>query len=265
MRVEALPAGAGGAHEEIAELLVAPGGEQGGALHRAHARADADRPEVVGDGLAHRVVGRERRELARVEAVGEAGLGQQRLGALRVVGIGRDRQGELLVPGHDVAGGAGEAERLGLVDRLAVHREARGQPHAPVRPRRAGRPLLREHQEQHAVGAHRGQRQPGGAPDVLRDGAVEEVGDVHLAALERGGARGLLGDASHHQALDARGLAPVAVEGLEGQLDARAGSSRTCTARPRPAPCGSPPRRPARSTSWARSRRPPRRSCRRRS
>ena len=99
--------------------------------------------------------------------------------------------------------------------------EARRQPHAPVRPGRAGRPLLGEHQEEHAVGAHRGQGEPGGAPDVLGDRAVQEVGDVHLAALERGGARGLLGDAADHQALDARGLAPVAVEGLERELDPR--------------------------------------------
>ena len=48
--------------------------------------------------------------------------------------------------------------------------------------------------------------------DVFGDRAVEEVSDVDLAALERGGARRLVGDALDHEALDGRRLAPVALK-----------------------------------------------------
>jgi hypothetical protein len=55
--------------------------------------------------------------------------------------------------------------------------------------------------------------------DVFGDRAVEGVSDVDLAALERGGARHLVGNALDHEAPDARRLAPVALEGLDRQLD----------------------------------------------
>src|SRR5213078_902220 len=44
---------------------------------------------------------------------------------------------------------------------------------------------------------------------------------VHLTAFERGGTRGLLGHRAHDQTLDARGLPPITVEGLERDLHAR--------------------------------------------
>ena len=56
-------------------------------------RADAHRAEVVGDGLAHRGERRQRRQVAGVEAVGVAGLGEQPLGLRRIVRIGLDAAG----------------------------------------------------------------------------------------------------------------------------------------------------------------------------
>src|SRR5439155_23339376 len=107
--------GAGGADEEVADLLLAPRRQQRRALHRADAELDADSGEIVHDRLTHPGVGRERREVTTVEAVGMAGLGQQRLGATRIVRRWVDREGELLVARHDVARRTREAERLRLV------------------------------------------------------------------------------------------------------------------------------------------------------
>src|SRR5439155_1401372 len=59
-----------------------------------------------------------------------------------------------------------------------------------------------------------------GALELVGRGAGEEIREIHLAVLESGQSRGLLGHGAHDQALDVRGLAPVALEGLEHQLDA---------------------------------------------
>ena len=213
--------GALGAEDDAPQLLLAPGREEGRALHRPDPGPDPDGAQIGGHRFRHREVGRVRREVTAVEAVRIAGLGEQLLGPLRVVGVRVDGQGELHVPGHDVAGQARGAEGFGLVDRLAVDGEAGGKPQAPVVPRRLRVPLLGEVQEEDRVRPHGHESQTGRAPHVLGDGAVEEVGDVDLAALEGGGARRLVRDAFQDQALDARHLAPVALEGFEHQLDPR--------------------------------------------
>src|SRR5437764_13949558 len=59
--------GAGGADQQAAQLLVVPAAHERGALHVAHARADADLTEEVPDLLGQRGVGRQRREVARLE------------------------------------------------------------------------------------------------------------------------------------------------------------------------------------------------------
>src|SRR5215467_6857368 len=61
--------------------------------------------------------------------------------------------------------------------------------------------------------------EPRTAAELLGHRAAEGVGHVHIAALEGGRARRLVGNALEDHALDARGLAPVAVEGLQDQLD----------------------------------------------
>src|SRR5207249_9252698 len=59
------------------------------------------------------------------------------------------------------------------------------------------------------------------AAQLLGQGAANRVDDVHLAALERGQARGLVGDDLEDDAPDVRPLAPVLVERLHHDLDAR--------------------------------------------
>jgi hypothetical protein len=64
----------------------------------------------------------------------------------------------------------------------------------------------------------RGARHP---PDLLGQLGGHGEGDVDLALLECDQPCGRVGDHAQDQALDRRGLAPVAVEGLEHQLDSR--------------------------------------------
>src|SRR5213594_535150 len=214
-------AGARSAQHDTAELLLPPARKEGGALQRPHPRPDSDGTQVVGDGLRHGVVGRLGREVATVEAVRVAGLDQELLGAFRVVGVRIDGDRELHRPRDDVAGDTGEAELLGFVDRLPIDGEARGESHPLVVPRRLRIPLLDEVEEEDPVGPRGDELQPVRAPDLLGHRARQEVRHVHLAALERGRARRLVGDAPEDQALDARNLAPVAFERLEDQLHAR--------------------------------------------
>src|SRR5437016_10088870 len=53
-------------------------GEERRALHRAQARLDADRLEIVAERFGQREERRERRQVSRVEARGIPGLGQER-------------------------------------------------------------------------------------------------------------------------------------------------------------------------------------------
>jgi hypothetical protein len=93
-------------------------------------------------GVAHPLL--ERIEVAGVEAVRVARLGEElsRLG--RIVRRRLDRQRELEAPGDDAAGQAREPERLGLVDGLPVDGVARREADAPVVPRRLRVPLVGE-------------------------------------------------------------------------------------------------------------------------
>src|SRR6266487_5764332 len=73
-------AGARDADNHVLQLLLAPCGRHGRALHGANPGADADILQIPGERLAHREVGRPGIEIARVEAAGIAGLGEQALG-----------------------------------------------------------------------------------------------------------------------------------------------------------------------------------------
>src|SRR5262249_14989912 len=94
------------------------------ARHRAQPRLDADRREVVGDGLAGREIGRPRIKVATLEAVRVAGLGQQLFGLRGIVGMGLERQRKLEAGRHDIAGWRGGADRLRLAQPLAVDGKA---------------------------------------------------------------------------------------------------------------------------------------------
>src|SRR5262249_10557176 len=112
-------------------------------------------------------------------------------------------------------------DELGLVDGLPVDGQIGGQAYAPVRPRRLRVPLLSEDEpggDGRVVGL---ERKPWTAPDLLRQRATEDVGDVSVATLEHGQAGGFVGDAPPDQRLDVRGFAPVLLVRLQDQLYAR--------------------------------------------
>ena len=203
------------------ELLGLERREIGGALHRPHLRPDADGAEIPDDRLAQAEVRGQLVKLAGVEAVGVARLGEQLLRARRVVRVRLERQRELEGARHEVAGGLGGAERLRLAQRAAVEGEAGGQADAMIRPRRLRIPHVEEVQEEDRDAPGEGQLQIRIALQLDRLRRLQKVGDVHLAALEHGHARRGLRDHLEHDTLDARRLAPVALEGLHHQLDAR--------------------------------------------
>src|SRR5437660_11473882 len=116
---------AGRADQEPLQLLLVPGGHERRALHCAHPGADPDALEIAADGLGQRRVGRERREVTRVEAVGIARLGQELLGALGIERRRLDLQREVEFRRDESSGGLGVSEHLRLVDHVAFDDEAR--------------------------------------------------------------------------------------------------------------------------------------------
>jgi len=195
--------------------------------------ADADGLEEAAHRFAHRGVGRQRREIAGIEAVREAGLDQELLGP---PGVERERfhlERELELGRHEGAPGLAEAEHLRLVD----SRCGRSRGSRPCRTRRSVPrglrvPLVQEVEPVDAVEQRGDDADAGRALEIGGDGPAEEIGQIHLAGLHRGGARGLVGDRAHHEPLHLRSLAPVVGEGVERQLDA--GSERGELERARP-------------------------------
>src|SRR6266498_5841734 len=77
------------------QLLLPPGRHEGRPLYGAYLRADANRPQIVGNHLTKGGEGWDRCHVASIKAVGIAGLSQKALGLDRVIGIRLQRQGEL--------------------------------------------------------------------------------------------------------------------------------------------------------------------------
>src|SRR5258707_10437507 len=65
------------------------------------------------------------------------------------------------------------------------------------------------------------ERETGRSLHFLGEGAPEVVRDVHVAALEHGQTRGVVGDAAEYQALDGRHLTPEPLMCLEDEFDTR--------------------------------------------
>src|SRR5262245_54200951 len=122
-------------HDHALELLLAPGGEQRGPLQRSDASANADRSEITGERLTHRVERRIRIEVAGIESIREAGLGQEVFGLGGIVGWRFEREREFEAPRDDRAGRSRETEGLGLVHGITIDREAGGMTDALVVPR----------------------------------------------------------------------------------------------------------------------------------
>src|SRR5262245_34152642 len=117
--------GAAAALDDVPELFLAVRAEERRALERAQLRADADGLQVVLQGLRDIRIRHVARVVAGLEAGGVARLGEQPLGLRRFIGGRRRLPEELEDVRDDAVGDSREAERLGLVDRVAVEGEAR--------------------------------------------------------------------------------------------------------------------------------------------
>src|SRR5437867_871078 len=178
--------GSAPALDEVSELLVLELAEERRPLERTHLRGDPDHAEVVHDGLDHRCVGVVDRIFPGVEAIGVAGLGEELLRLRRIVRPERWLPGELEAVRNDARGDPREAERLRLVDGLAIDRVVRRHAHALVGPRRLRVPLIDEVHPLRAVEDRRFQREPGRPPQLLSERPADGIDDVGLAALQHG-------------------------------------------------------------------------------
>ena len=88
-------------------------------------------------------------------------------------------------------------------------------------PRGLGIPLVGEVEPERALDDGGLQREARRALELLGELAANRVGQVHLAALQRGQPGRLVGDDAQDQPLHARRLPPVLLERLEDQLHAR--------------------------------------------
>src|SRR5207245_3678950 len=111
--------------------------------------------------------------------------------------------------------------RVSLIHRLPVDRVVGCQTDASIVPRRLRVPLVWEIDPEGGLADVRLERQPRAPADLLGQGTADRVGDIDLAALQAGQPRGLVGDRFQRQALHVRRLAPVLLEGLDHELDAR--------------------------------------------
>src|SRR6059036_3087754 len=215
-----VPEGPGAALDDVPELPLPVLGEEGRALERPELGPDADRLQVIHDGLREVGVGHVAVVVTGVEAVRVAGLGEELPGPGRIVrGRGRLPE-EVEARGDDAVGDLREAQGLGLVDRRPVDRQVDGQAHSPVVPRRLRVPLIDEDEPEGGGRVVGLEREPGRPLELLGQGAADRVDDVGLAALEHRQARRLVRHRLEDQAFHARGLAPVLLVGFEHQLHA---------------------------------------------
>src|SRR5262249_61939940 len=73
-------------YKESPQLLLTPGAEKGCALQRTHAHPNANGLQGVQHGLTNRKKGGNGGELPSIETIGIAGLGEELLGFLEIVG-----------------------------------------------------------------------------------------------------------------------------------------------------------------------------------
>ena len=110
---------------------------------------------------------------------------------------------------------------LCLTEGLAVQGIIGGQPHARVMPRRLRVPLLDEIQIERPNPSGKGQPELGIPFHLLGGLDIQVVGDIDLARLQHGQPRRRLRDTFKDQALHMGHFAPVVLNGLHDQLDAR--------------------------------------------
>src|ERR1051325_5496217 len=206
--------------DQVSVLLLRIAFEKRGAFERLQPCADADLAQIVDDRLAEIGVGRVAIIFTRVEAVRMTRLPQKLHRLFRVV----DRLWRLPIKveavGHKrITGQPRIAEGQRLVDAVAIHGEAGGTAYPLVMPWRFLVPLIGEGEPEGALNDRGLQRQPRRRAQLLGQLAADRVDDINFAPLQRGEPRRLIGDATEHQTLDAWGLAPIAVESFQRQLD----------------------------------------------
>jgi hypothetical protein len=140
----------------------------------------------VRHGFAERAEFARRAELARVEPIGIARLGQETLGLGQIVRIRFKAQREIQNARDDRSRQPRKAHALGLVAGLRVHGQCRRQPDAAIVPRRRRIPLLRKLEPPGGGWDHLGQAQLGVGFDGRRLDADHQVSEVRLAGLQHG-------------------------------------------------------------------------------
>src|SRR2546427_2054172 len=162
-----VPGSPADADNDASELLLTPSGEERRALHRPDSAANADGLQITRHRFAHRDVGGIRIEVAGVEPARVAGRGQELLGPCGIVWRRVERERELEDPGNDRARRTREAERLCLIQGLAIDRQAGREADALVVPRGFRIPLVGEVHPEDAKGPRRPDSKIGRASDVL--------------------------------------------------------------------------------------------------
>jgi hypothetical protein len=206
--------GAARALDDVPVLLLRVAAEERHSLEGPELRPDADRLQRVDHRLREVRVRHVAVVLARVEAVGVAGLGQE-LGRAGAVVDRRGRRPEVLERGRDDAAGetrVAEGERL--VDRRAIDGEARGEAYTPVVPGQLRVPLLGDVEPERRLDDRGLEGEPRRLLQLLGQLSADRVGDVDLAALERGHRVASSGMTRSTSRFHARRLPPVLVEGL---------------------------------------------------
>src|SRR5262249_40877950 len=202
---------------EVLVALLRVSLEESRPLERSELRVNAHCLEVVEHGLGKVRVRGVAVVLAGVEAIRVTSVCQQLSGLGRIVYWGRRLPIVFEAVRDDAAGKLGVAKRQCLVDGLAVDGQAGRESHPLVVPWRLRVPLVGEIEPLRARGVYRLEGEPLGALQLLGQFTADRVDNVDIAPLERSQPRGLVGDRPEYQALDARGLAPILIEGLEGQ------------------------------------------------
>src|SRR5262249_20231038 len=88
-------------------------------------------------------------------------------------------------------------------------------------------PLIHEVKISVGEGNHRLERQPGRPQQLAGKLTTDRIGDIDLTTFESGQPSGLLRDYLHHQPFDTRGPAPVALERIKDQFQARREGDKT--------------------------------------
>src|SRR5262249_54446509 len=170
--------------------------------------------------------------IASVEAVGKASLCQQFLGERGIVLWWRRRPVEIKILWEYAAGQMGMPERECLIHRLAVDGQGHGLTHALIVPWRIRMPLFWKIEPVGSRADRCLDAETRRALQLLGEFASDGIGDIDLATLQGRQPRGFIWDHFEHQVLDGGDLAPITLECLAHQLEARGKGDKLVGTRP---------------------------------